>query len=51
MSKKDINGCDFDPPYLKSGARYTGALFDLRETMMSNLVVELEARERAILTP
>ncbi len=39
------------PPYLKSGARYTSVLCDIRETMMSNLVVELEARGRALLTP
>jgi hypothetical protein len=39
------------PPYLKSGARYTRALCDLRETMMLNLVVELEARGRALFTP
>jgi hypothetical protein len=41
-------GAHSTPPQLRSGARYTGALFDVRDISMPNLVVELCARTRAL---
>jgi hypothetical protein len=51
MSKKDINGCDFDPPKQETPSSCNDAVFVFRITPMANPVAERGVDVRARNTP